>query len=204
MAAQARAKSSNFARRLRVLLLRTGRAALVPALAIFTAFVIGAVIIWVTTGSLRTAFEAYAGLLQGALGSPRAIAGTLVRSVPYVFTGLAVALAFKCGLFNIGAEGQLAPRDIRDVLREDQRRLQRERLRSGEDLLDPLLQQQPLTLPAGNDLPDLAAASAAAPAGPQGELSGLRLNEAQAARPNGVLQQRELGIFHGAGCLRFR
>jgi simple sugar transport system permease protein len=42
------------------------------------------------------------------LGSPQAIANTLIRATPYIFTGLAVALAFKCGLFNIGAEGQLA------------------------------------------------------------------------------------------------
>ena len=87
---------------------RAARGALVPALAILTALLVGAVVIWATTGSLETALAAYAGLLQGALGSPRAVAGTLVRATPYVFAGLAVALAFKCGLFNIGAEGQLA------------------------------------------------------------------------------------------------
>ena len=32
---------------------------------------------------------------------------TLTKSVPIMFTGLAVAIAFKCGVFNIGAEGQL-------------------------------------------------------------------------------------------------
>jgi simple sugar transport system permease protein len=85
-----------------------GRAALVPALAIVTALLLGAVIIWLTTGSLETALAAYGGLWEGAFGSPKAIAGTLVRATPYIFTGLAVALAFKCGLFNIGAEGQLA------------------------------------------------------------------------------------------------
>ena len=85
-----------------------GRAALVPALAIVTALLLGAVIIWLTTGSLATALAAYGGLWEGAFGSPKAIAGTLVRTTPYIFTGLAVALAFKCGLFNIGAEGQLA------------------------------------------------------------------------------------------------
>ena len=87
---------------------RAGRAALVPALAIFTALLLGAVIIWLTTGSLATTLAAYGGLWEGAFGSPKAIAGTLVRATPYIFTGLAVALAFKCGLFNIGAEGQLA------------------------------------------------------------------------------------------------
>lgn len=87
---------------------RVGRELLVPVLSIFTSLVIGGLIIWMTTGSLGTALAAYGGLFQGAFGSPEAIAGTLIQSTPYIFTGLAVALAFKCGLFNIGAEGQLA------------------------------------------------------------------------------------------------
>ena len=78
---------------------------LVPLLAIFTALVIGAVIIFITGANV---VAAYSGLFRGALGSPRAIANTLVESTPYIFAGLAVALGFKCGLFNIGAEGQLA------------------------------------------------------------------------------------------------
>jgi len=94
--------------RLWALVRRTARALLIPALALFTALLLGALLIWLTTGSLATALAAYAGLLEGALGSPQAIAGTLVRATPYIFTGLAVAVAFKCGLFNIGAEGQLA------------------------------------------------------------------------------------------------
>ena len=52
--------------------------------------------------------EAYRGLIEGAFGSPKAISETLIWSTPYIFAGLAVALAFKGGLFNIGAEGQLA------------------------------------------------------------------------------------------------
>ncbi len=50
---------------------------------------------------------AYSGLLAGALGSQIAIANTLVEATPYILAGLAVALGFKCGLFNIGVEGQL-------------------------------------------------------------------------------------------------
>jgi ABC-type uncharacterized transport system permease subunit len=38
---------------------------------------------------------------------PRNLIATIVRSVPFILAGLAVALGFKCGLFNIGAEGQL-------------------------------------------------------------------------------------------------
>lgn len=46
-------------------------------------------------------------LAQGAFGSVYNVAETLVQSVPLVLTGLGVALAFRCRLFNIGAEGQL-------------------------------------------------------------------------------------------------
>jgi ABC-type uncharacterized transport system permease subunit len=83
----------------------------VPVLAVVTAFVLGGLLIWVTTGDLMTVIGprgAFAGLWNGAFGTPQRIADTLLTSTPYIFAGLAVALAFKCGLFNIGAEGQLA------------------------------------------------------------------------------------------------
>ena len=38
---------------------------------------------------------------------PRELEGMIVRSIPFIIAGLAVALGFKAGLFNIGAEGQL-------------------------------------------------------------------------------------------------
>lgn len=82
-----------------------------PLLAIFTALVISGLVIWATTGDLQKVIGsegAFAGLWQGAVGSPRNIAGTLMAATPYIFGGLAVALAFKCGLFNIGVEGQLS------------------------------------------------------------------------------------------------
>lgn len=78
---------------------------LVPALAVFTAVVIGGVIIAIAGGN---PFAAYAGMLEGGFGSARALSETTVWATPYIFAGLAVALAFKGGLFNIGAEGQLA------------------------------------------------------------------------------------------------
>src|SRR5215216_4927422 len=78
---------------------------LVPLLAIFTALVIGALIILATGASV---LSAYNGLFFGAVGTPLAIANTLVEATPYILAGLAVALGFKCGLFNIGVEGQLA------------------------------------------------------------------------------------------------
>lgn len=51
---------------------------------------------------------ALAALLRGAVGSPDAfLSGTLVRATPLLLTGLAVAIAFRGGVLNIGAEGQL-------------------------------------------------------------------------------------------------
>ena len=78
---------------------------LVPLLAIFTALVIGALIIFATGTDV---IKAYRGLFLGAFGGFDALANTLVEATPFIFAGLAVALGFKCGLFNIGAEGQLA------------------------------------------------------------------------------------------------
>ncbi len=52
--------------------------------------------------------QALGALWRGAFGSEQAIASfTLKRSVPLLLTGLAVALAFRAGIWNIGAEGQL-------------------------------------------------------------------------------------------------
>ncbi len=78
---------------------------LVPVLAIITAIFIGGIIIAVVGGN---PFAAYLGLVQGAFGSANALSETAVWASPYIYAGLAVALAFKGGLFNIGAEGQLA------------------------------------------------------------------------------------------------
>jgi len=50
---------------------------------------------------------ALAALARGAVGSPAAWAATVLKSTPLLLTGLAVALCFRCGVWNIGAEGQL-------------------------------------------------------------------------------------------------
>ncbi len=78
---------------------------LVPFLAVLTALIVGGVVIASVGGN---PFHAYLGLFQGAFGSAKAWSETAVWASPYIFAGLAVALAFKGGLFNIGAEGQLA------------------------------------------------------------------------------------------------
>lgn len=74
---------------------------------------IGALILSIVAGSAflliygYSPLEAYTGLLQGAFGNRYALAETLLKATPLIFTGLAMALAAKAGLFNIGGEGQL-------------------------------------------------------------------------------------------------
>lgn len=80
-------------------------AMLVPFLAILTAVILGGIIIALVRGN---PFLAYFGLIQGSFGSAKALSETAIWATPFIFAGLAVALAFKGGLFNIGAEGQLA------------------------------------------------------------------------------------------------
>src|SRR3979409_2799102 len=77
----------------------------IPLLAVVTALVLGAVVILSTHGNV---FLAYQGLWEGSLGRPQSVSESLVWATPYIFGGLAVALAFKAGLFNIGVEGQIA------------------------------------------------------------------------------------------------
>jgi simple sugar transport system permease protein len=77
--------------------------AIIPVLAVITALIVGAFVILIARANV---VKAYAGLFEGMLGSPRAIANTLVEATPYILAGLSVALGFKAGLFNIGAEGQ--------------------------------------------------------------------------------------------------
>lgn len=76
----------------------------VPLVAIVLALLIGAIILLISGAN---PIEAYAALFRGAFGSPEAIQRTLEKSTPLIFSGLAVAFAFKGGLFNIGAQGQL-------------------------------------------------------------------------------------------------
>ncbi|HEY9660963.1 MAG TPA: ABC transporter permease, partial [Allocoleopsis sp.] len=78
-----------------------------PLLAIATAMlltvpIIGLALNWDVTKMVAT----YGGLLDGALFKQYAFANTLVAAIPLMFTGLAVALGFRTGVFNIGAAGQ--------------------------------------------------------------------------------------------------
>ena len=76
---------------------------LVPALAVAAAFVVaGLVVLAIGENPL----EATALLLRGALGTGEGVGFTLYYATNFIFTGLAVAVAFHAGLFNIGGEGQ--------------------------------------------------------------------------------------------------
>lgn len=48
----------------------------------------------------------FAALFSGMVGRPRYIVNVIIKATPLLFCGIAVAFAFKVGLFNIGAEGQ--------------------------------------------------------------------------------------------------
>jgi len=87
---------------------------LVTVIAILLGLLVGAVLIIISgligpsqTLDLTLPITAYAAVLEGALGSPKAIANTLNAATPLIFTGLSVAFGFRAGLFNIGANGQL-------------------------------------------------------------------------------------------------
>ncbi len=76
---------------------------LIPVINLIVAFIVaGLVVLLVGENPLHAA----AVLVDGAFGSGQNIAYTLFYATNFIFTGLAVAVAFHCGLFNIGGEGQ--------------------------------------------------------------------------------------------------
>jgi ABC-type uncharacterized transport system permease subunit len=99
---------------------------LVPVLALVTALVVGGLVIifsdpdtleqWgelfndpggAFSASWDIVYESYRALYDSSLGTPSALGRTLVEATPLALAGLSVALAFRAGLFNIGASGQL-------------------------------------------------------------------------------------------------
>jgi general nucleoside transport system permease protein len=104
----------------------TGGPVLVTVLAVITALIVGAVLIvfsdenvlatWsyflaapgdALSASWDAITAAYGALFSGALGSASAVSETIVAATPLILAGLGVALGFRAGLFNIGAEGQV-------------------------------------------------------------------------------------------------
>jgi ABC-type uncharacterized transport system permease subunit len=104
----------------------TGGPVLVTVLAVITALAVGAVLIvfsdenvlatWgyffaapgdALSASWDAITAAYGALFSGAIGSASAVSETIVAATPLILAGLGVALGFRAGLFNIGAEGQV-------------------------------------------------------------------------------------------------
>ena len=84
--------------------MRLLRELIFPLLAVIAAFIIGGILILIIGDN---PLQAYRLLLGSALSWPDGIGYTLFYATPLIFTGLAVLVAFRCGLLNIGAEGQL-------------------------------------------------------------------------------------------------
>ena len=117
------------------------RRAIVPTLALISAFFLGAILIVVTdfehlqrfgtdpfgalAGAIGGVFDGYGWMFAGAIGDPgrivaaiqsgdssdianaiRPISETLLSATPFIFVGLALAVSFRAGLFNLGADGQ--------------------------------------------------------------------------------------------------
>ena len=77
---------------------------LVPLYAILLSFIVGGILIAIIGVN---PFEAYWALIRGMFGNSDRVAASIARSVPFIGSALALAFAFRAGLFNIGAEGQL-------------------------------------------------------------------------------------------------
>jgi ABC-type uncharacterized transport system permease subunit len=89
-----------------------------PLLTVLLAFVMGGLVVLVTTG--KNPLETYRAIFDGSglnwffpwvTGAERTLAGfnlqqTLIATTTLILVGLAVAFAFRCGLFNIGGQGQ--------------------------------------------------------------------------------------------------
>lgn len=77
---------------------------LIPLLAVILGILVGSIVMLV---SGYNPIEGYSALLYGAFGDSYYIGETIRQVTPYILAGLAVAFAFRTGLFNIGVEGQL-------------------------------------------------------------------------------------------------
>ncbi|KGB82840.1 hypothetical protein JT55_05225 [Rhodovulum sp. NI22] len=80
---------------------------LVPIIAVAAALILGALTMLATNVDLATIGRSYVALLVGSVGSLNALSETLTAATPLVLAGLGLALGFRAGLFNIGAEGQV-------------------------------------------------------------------------------------------------
>ena len=76
---------------------------LTPVVSVLLALIVGAIIIAFLG---KNPVQGYGAMLQGSLGDINKIGKTLERACPLIFTSLAAVFAYKCGVFNLGGEGQ--------------------------------------------------------------------------------------------------
>ena len=84
-------------------LIKTLKEIAYPLVAILISFIVGGILVY-SFG--KNPMVAYTALFKGSLGDLNKFGETLVTVTPLILTGLAIAFAFRCGLFNIGVEGQ--------------------------------------------------------------------------------------------------
>lgn len=84
-----------------------------PAMAILVTFVIAAILVMIAGAA---PLQVFGLVIKGAVGSQFALVETLTRATPLIFTGLAIAVAFRAKLWNIGAEAQLYAGAVMTVL----------------------------------------------------------------------------------------
>lgn len=82
-------------------------------IAIFLGFLVATIILAVAG---YNPFEAFGALFSGMFSRPKYISNVFIKSTPLIMTGIALAFAFKTGLFNIGAEGQYITGTIAAVI----------------------------------------------------------------------------------------
>ena len=80
---------------------------LVPVIAVVMALLLGGVIMLATGVPLAAIGKTYESLFSGSVGSIYALSETLTAAAPLILAGLGLAIGFRAGLFNIGAEGQV-------------------------------------------------------------------------------------------------
>ncbi len=82
-------------------------------IAIFLGFIVATIIL---AFAGYNPFEAFGALFSGMFSRPKYISNVIIKSTPIIMTGIALAFAFKTGLFNIGAEGQYITGTIAAVI----------------------------------------------------------------------------------------
>lgn len=80
---------------------------ILPLLAVILALIIGGVVMLATGVPPETILASFGALFSGSLGSVSAISETLTSAAPLILAALGIAVGFRAGLFNIGAEGQM-------------------------------------------------------------------------------------------------